>query len=89
MLYVTQWHAISPHFTPVHPAFAALPIQVSGKRWRVDLMSRQEAALALSAVHLPGGAQRRRNAEDELKMREVLKEADLVSVSACVKGILM
>jgi exosome complex RNA-binding protein Rrp4 len=56
-------------------------LQVAGKRWRVDLMSRQEAALALSAVHLPGGAQRRRNAEDELRMREVLKEADLVSVS--------
>lgn len=34
----------------------------------------------LSAVSLPGGIQRRRTAEDELQMREILKEGDLVSV---------
>ncbi len=31
--------------------------QVAGKRWRIDLKSRQEAALMLSAVNLPGGIQ--------------------------------
>ncbi len=56
-------------------------VQVAGKRWKVDLAARQEAGLLLSAVNLPGGVQRRRNAEDELKMREVLREGDLLSVS--------
>ena len=31
--------------------------QVAGKRWRIDLKSRQDAALMLSAVNLPGGIQ--------------------------------
>ncbi|KAL6746744.1 hypothetical protein V8C86DRAFT_2933301 [Haematococcus lacustris] len=53
--------------------------EVAGKRWKVDLAARQEASLLLSAVHLPGGAQRRRNAEDELAMRDVLREGDLLS----------
>lgn len=51
------------------------------KRWRIDLQSRQEAHLLLSAVSLPGGVQRRRTQEDELNMRSVFKEGDLVSVS--------
>ncbi len=55
--------------------------QVAGKRWKVDLSSSQEAGLLLSAVNLPGGVQRRRNADDELRMREVLCEGDLLSVS--------
>lgn len=57
-------------------------LQVAGKRWKIDLNSRQEAALLLSAVNLPGGIQRRRNAEDELNMRSVFQEGDLISVSA-------
>ncbi|PNH10883.1 Exosome complex component RRP4 [Tetrabaena socialis] len=52
---------------------------VAGKAWRVDLKSRQEAKLLLSAVHLPGGIQRRRNAEDELNMRAFFREAELIS----------
>jgi len=32
-------------------------VQVAGKRWKVDLNSRQEASLLLSAVNLPGGVQ--------------------------------
>ncbi|KAJ9526934.1 hypothetical protein QJQ45_025359 [Haematococcus lacustris] len=63
---------------------AGLVLQVAGKRWKVDLAARQEASLLLSAVHLPGGAQRRRNAEDELAMRDVLREGDLLSVSVTV-----
>eukprot|EP00877_Chromochloris_zofingiensis_P000115 jgi/Chrzof1/10103/Cz04g27050.t1 len=53
--------------------------EVAGKRWKIDLNSRQEAALLLSAVNLPGGIQRRRNAEDELNMRSVFQEGDLIS----------
>lgn len=55
--------------------------QVSGRRWRIDLQARQEANLLLSAVNLPGDTQRRRTAEDELNMRSVMQEGDLVSVS--------
>jgi exosome complex component RRP4 len=55
-------------------------MQVGSKRWHVDLQSRQEAQLLLSAVTLPGGVQRRRTAEDELSMREVFQEGDLISV---------
>jgi len=32
-------------------------LQVANKRWRIDLRSRQAAALMLSAVNLPGGVQ--------------------------------
>ena len=53
--------------------------EVSIKRWKVDLNSRQEAGLLLSAVNLPGGVQRRRNAEDELNMRTLFSEGDLIS----------
>lgn len=53
--------------------------EIAGKAWRVDLNSRQEAKLLLSAVHLPGDVQRRRNAEDELNMRGFFREGDLIS----------
>lgn len=55
-------------------------MEVVNKRWRIDLQSQEEAHLMLSAVSLPGGVQRRRTAEDELNMRSVFKEGDLVSV---------
>lgn len=47
----------------------------------MDLQSQQQGSLLLSAVNLPGGVQRRRNAEDELAMRSVFREGDLISVS--------
>lgn len=59
-----------------------LRMQVAGKRWRVDLGSRGEASLLLSAVNLPGGVQRRRTAEDELSMRSIFQEGDVISVSS-------
>eukprot|EP01025_Chloroclados_australasicus_P004998 TRINITY_DN11405_c0_g2_i2.p1 TRINITY_DN11405_c0_g2~~TRINITY_DN11405_c0_g2_i2.p1 ORF type:complete len:304 (+),score=27.21 TRINITY_DN11405_c0_g2_i2:125-1036(+) len=52
---------------------------ISNKRWRVDINSRQDAFLLLSAVDLPGGVQRRRTATDELNMRQVFAEGDLIS----------
>eukprot|EP00878_Enallax_costatus_P028397 GHUV01030672.1.p1 GENE.GHUV01030672.1~~GHUV01030672.1.p1 ORF type:complete len:341 (+),score=80.58 GHUV01030672.1:584-1606(+) len=53
--------------------------EIAGKRWKIDLNSRQEAGLLISAVNLPGGVQRRRNAEDELNMRSMFREGDLIS----------
>ena len=52
---------------------------MAGRRWRVDLGAARGAALLLSAVNLPGGALRRRNADDELAMRGVFREGDLLS----------
>eukprot|EP00891_Asterochloris_glomerata_P000696 jgi/Astpho2/696/e_gw1.00013.94.1_t len=52
---------------------------VANKRWKVSLGAKQDAALQLSAVNLPGGVQRRRNTEDELNMRAVYQEGDLIS----------
>jgi exosome complex RNA-binding protein Rrp4 len=56
-------------------------MQIAGKRWRVDLQGKREAQLLLSAVNLPDEAQRRRTAEDELAMRSLFCEGDLISVS--------
>eukprot|EP00058_Branchiostoma_floridae_P002654 XP_002588142.1 hypothetical protein BRAFLDRAFT_118871 [Branchiostoma floridae] len=53
--------------------------EVGQRRWRVDVNSRLDAVLMLSAVNLPGGELRRRSAEDELMMREYLVEGDLIS----------
>lgn len=47
----------------------------------MDVNSRLNAILMLSAVNLPGGELRKRSAEDELKMRQYLTEGDLISVS--------
>lgn len=54
-------------------------VEIVGKKWKLELQSRQEASLQLSAVNLPGGVQRRRTVEDELNMRSVYEEGDLVS----------
>ncbi|CEF98178.1 Exosome complex RNA-binding protein 1/RRP40/RRP4 [Ostreococcus tauri] len=52
---------------------------VSGKRWILDINARQNGVLQLSAVHLPGNVQRRRNDVDELNMRTLYAEGDIVS----------
>jgi len=54
-------------------------IEVADKRWRVDVNSRQNAVLMISAVDLPGGIQRRRTAQDSLEMRNYFIENDLIS----------
>ena len=54
-------------------------VEIAAWRWKMDLNARGNAQLLLSAVNLPGGVQRRRNAEDELNMRGFFKEGDLVS----------
>eukprot|EP01111_Echinosteliopsis_oligospora_P017405 TRINITY_DN7517_c0_g1_i2.p1 TRINITY_DN7517_c0_g1~~TRINITY_DN7517_c0_g1_i2.p1 ORF type:complete len:146 (-),score=35.30 TRINITY_DN7517_c0_g1_i2:511-948(-) len=54
--------------------------ELGPKRWRVELNARQEGQLLLSAIHLPGGVQRRRTQSDELHMREFFTENDLISV---------
>jgi len=53
--------------------------EIAGKRWKLDIGSRQDAILQLGAAHLPGGVQRRRDEHDELNMRDLYAETDLVS----------
>ncbi|KAG7342353.1 exosome complex exonuclease [Nitzschia inconspicua] len=53
---------------------------VGTSRWTVTLLPQQkDASLPLSGVHLPGGAQRLRTAQDQREMRFFLKEGDLIS----------
>lgn len=53
--------------------------EVQTRRWVVDIACTAQVALQLSAVQLPGGVQRRRNASDELNMRQLFLEQDLVA----------
>ncbi|RIA94821.1 exosome complex component RRP4-like protein [Glomus cerebriforme] len=52
--------------------------EVSQRRWKVDINSRQDAVLLLSAINLPGGIQRRKTEADELQMRKFFSEGDLL-----------
>ncbi|KAF3436346.1 hypothetical protein FNV43_RR23438 [Rhamnella rubrinervis] len=53
-------------------------IEVAPKRWRLDINSSQDAVLMLSSMNLPDGIQRRRTAVDELNMRSIFEENDVV-----------
>lgn len=54
--------------------------QVLSTRWKVQLSSvGREAQLPLQGVHLPGGVQRVRTAQDARDMRQFFTEGDLVS----------
>jgi exosome complex component RRP4 len=53
---------------------------VGSNRWNVQLLGHaRQAALPLSGVHLPGGVQRVRTAQDAREMRQYLAEGDMVS----------
>lgn len=52
---------------------------VDSKRWKVDICGPKDAMLDLSSVNLPGGAQRIRTYEDQLQMRSLFTEYDLIS----------
>ncbi|CAG0892268.1 unnamed protein product [Darwinula stevensoni] len=54
-------------------------LEVAGKRWKVDTNSRLDSILQLSSVNLPGGELRRKTAEDEKSMRQILQEGDVIS----------
>eukprot|EP01035_Chromulina_nebulosa_P017688 gene17688-23278_t len=54
-------------------------VSVEAKRWKVDINGHKDAILQLSSVNLPGGAQRIRTYEDQLQMRTLFTENDLIS----------
>ena len=55
-------------------------LEIGNKRWRVDTNSKQDGALMLSSINLPGGIQRRKSENDELQMRNFFAEGEILSV---------
>lgn len=53
-------------------------IEVAQKRWRVELNFTQDGVLMLSSMNMPDGSQRRRTSVDELNMRNIFVEHDVV-----------
>ncbi|GAU15624.1 hypothetical protein TSUD_108830 [Trifolium subterraneum] len=53
-------------------------VEVSQKCWRLDINCSQNAYLMLSAMNMPDGVQRRRTALDELNMRHIFEEGDVI-----------
>lgn len=54
-------------------------IGIGNKRWKVELGAEHAGVLMLGAVNLPGGVLRRKSDSDELQMRSILKEGDLLN----------
>ncbi|KAF7088934.1 hypothetical protein CFC21_092007 [Triticum aestivum] len=57
--------------------------EIASKRWRLETNFSQGAVLMLSSMNLPDGIQRRRTDVDELNMRSILEENDLVCAEVC------
>ncbi|ADM12454.1 Rrp4-like RNA-binding protein [Encephalitozoon intestinalis ATCC 50506] len=53
-------------------------IGIHNKKWKVELSSRGDAYLGLSAINLPGTVQRRKQESDEMSMRDFFDINDLV-----------
>ncbi|KAJ6816729.1 putative exosome complex component RRP4-like protein [Iris pallida] len=53
-------------------------IEIAPKRWRLEINFSQDAVLMLSSMNLPDGIQRRRTAVDELNMRSIFEENDVI-----------
>jgi len=52
---------------------------VDSKRWKVNICGQKDAMLQLSSINLPGGVQRMKTYEDQLQMRSLFVENDLIS----------
>jgi exosome complex component RRP4 len=51
---------------------------ISNKRWKIEMNSRADVTLGLSAISLPGVAQRRKLESDEISMRTFFDIGDLI-----------
>jgi exosome complex component RRP4 len=85
-------HALKSRYIPeIGDIVIGRVTEVTFKRWKLDIQSKQDAALLLSAITLPGGIQvrffvliddwqRRKQEEDELQMRSFFEEGDVIVV---------
>ncbi|RNF26962.1 putative exosome complex exonuclease, putative,ribosomal RNA processing protein 4 [Trypanosoma conorhini] len=68
--------------TRYHPEIGDIVIgrvkEISGNRWRIDICAYQEAVMLLSNATEPGGILRRRGRSDELTMRNIFDQDELV-----------
>lgn len=53
-------------------------VQICNKRWRLETNSKSDTTLSLSAINLPGVAQRRKSEDDEINMHKFFGIGDLV-----------
>ncbi|KAI0502159.1 hypothetical protein KFK09_017106 [Dendrobium nobile] len=53
-------------------------IEIAPKRWKLEINFSQDAVLMLQSMNLPDGIQRRRTAVDELNMRTIFEENDVI-----------
>lgn len=79
---VARWVSVAPARARYTPEVGDIVVgrvrEVAARRWIVDVGARCDAALPLAALHLSGGDQRRRTIDDQLAMRAVLAEGDLL-----------
>lgn len=53
-------------------------VEIYNKKWKIDMNCRSEVSLNLSAINLPGVAQRRKQESDEISMRTFFDINDLL-----------
>ncbi|KAK9139558.1 hypothetical protein Scep_009239 [Stephania cephalantha] len=53
-------------------------VEIVPERWKVEINFSQDAVLMLSSMNMPDGIQRRRTANDELNMRTIFEENDII-----------
>ena len=79
---VARWVSVAPANARYTPEVGDIVVgrvrEVAARRWLVDVGARCDASLPLAALHLRGGDQRRRTTDDQLAMRAVLAEGDLL-----------
>jgi exosome complex component RRP4 len=69
----------SPRYLPeIGDVVVGRIIEVAGNRWRIDIGGMQDAVMLLANVTEPGGMLRRRGRADELTMRKIFAEDDVV-----------
>lgn len=76
---VVSVRGLNPRYMPeIGDVIVGRVVDVTGNRWRVDVNGLQDAIMLLSNVTEPGAVLRRRGRDDELSMRNIFKEDDVV-----------
>ncbi|KAL6655352.1 hypothetical protein ACP70R_006178 [Stipagrostis hirtigluma subsp. patula] len=61
-------------------------IEITLEHWSLEINFRHDAILMLSSMNLPDGIQKKRTAVDELNMRSILEENDVVCLEV-IRGV--